>query len=272
MFDFPPRSSRTPDSGSSRTLEIAHVLFTDIVGYSKLPMDEQERLLMRLQEAVRQTSEFARAEAVDELIRLPTGDGMALVFFGDAEAPVRCAVELGRSLRKQSALQLRMGIHTGPVYRVADINANRNVSGGGINIAQRVMDCGDAGHILVSAALASVLKQVSVWSGALHDLGEVQVKHGVRVHVFNLLQDGIGNADTPAAVSRQRQADSGPAHLGGDKTRSQYRIGFGLGAATVAALLVATGFGIARYNRRNNGTRLTESAKLHSAPFTSRPA
>src|ERR1700730_5684517 len=208
MSDFPPRSSRTPDSGSSRTLEIAHVLFTDIVRYSKLPTDEQERLLLWLQVAVRQTSEFARAEADDELIRLPTGDGMALVFFGDAEAPVRCAVELGRSLRKQSALQLRMGIHTGPVYRVADINANRNVAGGGINIAQRVMDCGDAGHILVSSAEAEVLGQLSGWRPMLHDLGEVEVKHGVRIHLYSLHTTEAGNSELPKKISTQRATPS----------------------------------------------------------------
>ncbi len=260
------------DKKSTPELEIAHVLFIDIVGYSKLPMDHQHEQVEALQQVTSSTAEFARAKSQDQLISLPTGDGMALVFFGNAEAPVKCAIELTQKLLSNPELKLRMGLHTGPVYRIADINANRNVSGGGINIAQRVMDCGDAGHILVSAALASVLKQVSSWSGALHDLGEVQVKHGVRVHLFNLLQDGVGNADTPAAVSRQRQADGGPANLGSNKTRSQYRIGFGLGAATVAALLVATGFGIVKYNRRNNPTRLSESAKLHSVPFTSRPA
>ncbi len=187
-------------------MEIAHVLFTDIVGYSKLPMDEQEQLLMQLQDAVRKTSEFARAEASEELIRLPTGDGMALVFFGDAEAPVRCAVELGRSLCKQPTLQLRMGIHTGPVYRVADINANRNVAGGGINIAQRVMDCGDAGHILVSSAEAEVLGQLSAWCPMLHDLGEVEVKHGVNIHIYNLYPEGAGNAELPKKIVMQRLA------------------------------------------------------------------
>src|ERR1700730_10149796 len=197
MSDFPPRSSRTPDSGSSRTLEIAHVLFTDIVGYSKLPMDEQEELLMQLQEAVRQTSEFSRAEAADELIRLPTGDGMALVFFRDAEAPVRCALELSRALRNHPDLKLRLGIHSGPVYRVADINANRNVAGGGINIAHRRMECGDAGHILVSGAEAAVLGQVSFWSGMLHDLGQVEVKHGVRIHLYNLYTEEAGSPVSP---------------------------------------------------------------------------
>jgi len=165
---------------------------------------------MRLQEAVRQTSEFARAEAVDELIRLPTGDGMALVFFGDAEAPVRCAVELGRSLRKQSALQLRMAIHTGPVYRVADINANRNVAGGGINIAQRVMDCGDAGHILVSSAEAEVLGQLSGWRPMLHYLGEVEVKHGVRLHLYNLYSNEAGNAALPKKVAASKSVAAEP--------------------------------------------------------------
>ncbi len=184
-------------SGSSHSLEMAHVLFTDIVAYSRLPMDQQQEALLHLQEAVRATQEFARAEASDQLIRLPTGDGMALVFFGDAEAPVRCALELSRALRQQPRIQLRMGIHTGPVYRVADINANRNVAGGGINIAQRVMDCGDAGHILVSKAVADVLAQVSTWNGTLHDLGEAEVKHGVRVHLFNLCTAEAGNSQPP---------------------------------------------------------------------------
>jgi class 3 adenylate cyclase/Tfp pilus assembly protein PilF/TolB-like protein len=218
MSDSPLEISCTPGSGSSHKLEIAHVLFTDIVGYSKLPMDEQEKLLMQLQDAVRQTSEFARAEAADELIRLPTGDGMALVFFGDAEAPVRCAVEFGRSLRKQSTLQLRMGIHTGPVYRVADINANRNVAGGGINIAQRVMDCGDAGHILVSSAEAEILGQLRAWSSMLHDLGEVEVKHGVRIHIYNLYADEVGNSALPKKV-----AASKPTGTEAGLKRSRYR-------------------------------------------------
>jgi tetratricopeptide (TPR) repeat protein/class 3 adenylate cyclase len=200
MSDSPARASRT--------LEIAHVLFTDIVGYSKLPMDEQEQLLMQLQEAVRQTSEFSRAEAADELIRLPTGDGMALVFFRDAEAPVRCALELSRVLHNHPDVKLRMGVHSGPVYRVADINANRNVAGGGINIAQRVMDCGDAGHILVSREVAEVIGQLSGWRPTLHDLGEVEVKHGVRIHIYNLYTDGAGSPELPKKISAQREAQS----------------------------------------------------------------
>ena len=154
-------------------LEMAHVLFMDIVAYSTLHMDHQESVLGELQEAVRTTAEFARAQADDQLIRLPTGDGMALVFFHDPEAPVRCALELSRILRDHPDIKLRMGIHSGPVYRIADINANRNVAGGGINIAQRVMDCGDAGHILISNAEAEVLGQC-VPTLAIHRL---QLEH-----------------------------------------------------------------------------------------------
>ncbi len=138
------------DWGSGRRLEMAHILFTDIVAYSSLPMDQQEAALYHLQEAVRETQEFGRAQSSDQLIRLPTGDGMALVFLGDVEAPVRCALQLQHILLRWPEMRLRMGIHTGPVYRVEDINAASNVAGGGINTAQRVMDCGDAGHILVS--------------------------------------------------------------------------------------------------------------------------
>jgi class 3 adenylate cyclase len=195
----------------SLRLEIAHVLFTDIVGYSKLPMDEQTVTLERLNQLVRETREFRRAEANDQLIRLPTGDGMALVFFGDAESALRCALEVSRALRAQPELQLRMGVHTGPVYRVADINTNKNVAGGGINMAQRVMDCGDAGHILVSKAVAEVLGQLSTWAKQLHDLGEAEVKHGVRVHVFNVYTDEHGNAALPEKLRKQREQTQQPA-------------------------------------------------------------
>ena len=176
---------------------MAHVLFMDIVAYSRLPMDEQKRQLRQLQEMVRETQTFAKAQTADRLIRLPTGDGMALVFFGDAEAPVHCALELSRALRQQESISLRMGIHSGPVYRMADINAARNVAGGAINMAQRVMDCGDAGHILVSKAVADVLGQVSTWSGFLHDLGEAEVKHGVQLHIYNLCTNDAGNPQPP---------------------------------------------------------------------------
>ena len=194
------------NSAHTPSLEMAYVLFMDIVGYSTLRMDEQQEVLTTLQEAVRNSAEFTRAQAEDQLIRLPTGDGMALVFFHDPEAPARCALELTRNLRQHPEVKLRTGIHSGPVYRVADINANRNVAGGGINIAQRVMDCGDAGHILVSKATADVLKQVARWEPLLHDLGEAEVKHKQRVHLFNLWSDETGNRTPPSKLLRKKRS------------------------------------------------------------------
>ena len=216
-------------------LEIAHVLFLDIVAYSRLRMDQQQRVICDLQEAVRATREFGHAQSLDQLILLPTGDGMALVFFRDAEAPVRCAVELTNILRAKPEIQLRMGIHTGPVYRIADINANRNVAGGGINIAQRVMDCGDAGHILISKAMADVLRELSSWNEHLRDLGEAEVKHGVRVHLFNLCTGEAGNREIPRKVQSARiSADD--ASRGTAKKRG---VSVGVAAALVTTAVVA---------------------------------
>jgi serine/threonine protein kinase len=192
-----PAVASSQSQPTVRALEVAHILFMDVVGYSRLPMDEQERVLQRLREMVCGTTDYRTATSTDDLIVLPTGDGMAMAFFGDAERPVRCALELSRLLRTSPGFELRMGVHTGPVYRVADINANRNLAGGGINIAQRVMDCGDAGHILVSRAIAEVIGEISNWKDALHDLGEVRVKHGLRVHVFNLYTQDAGNPKLP---------------------------------------------------------------------------
>ncbi|HEY3026719.1 MAG TPA: protein kinase [Pyrinomonadaceae bacterium] len=186
-----------PTGADASSLETANVLFTDIVGYSKLLIDEQTEQLAKLQDIVLNTDECSRVQEGGQLLRLPTGDGMALVFFGDPEAPLRCALEISRELRQSPELQLRMGIHSGLVYRVADINTNMNVAGGGINIAQRVMDCGDAGHILVSKRVADDLGQLSRWSKCLHDLGDAEVKHGTRVHIFNLYTDDAGNAEVP---------------------------------------------------------------------------
>jgi serine/threonine protein kinase len=182
---------------------MAHVLFLDIVGFSLLPMSEERQLLRDLQKFVLGTSEVARAQKKNWLISLPTGDGMALVFFGDVEAPVRCALELSRTLATSAPqISLRMGVHTGPVYRVADINFNSNVAGGGINVAQRVMDCGDGGHILVSATVAEVLREIGNWSDSLHDLGEVRVKHGLKLRMSNLYGQGFGNPKTPTKAKQ----------------------------------------------------------------------
>src|SRR5215813_2592019 len=192
-----PSSFPQAEPSGPLPLEIAHVLFMDIVAYSKFPMDQQKRLVEDLQKTVRAAAEFVRAKSRDSLISLPSGDGMALVFFGDPESPCRCALELSRVLRNHPEIKLRMGVHSGPVYRTADINTNRNVSGGGINLAQRVMDCGDAGHILVSKTVAEMLAQVSSWNGSLHDLGEFEVKHETRIHLCNLYTADAGNPEMP---------------------------------------------------------------------------
>ena len=186
--------------GTVAVPETAHVLFMDIVGYSKMMVDEQPACLQKLQSIVGRTEDFNRAQASKQLIRLPTGDGIALVFFGDPEAPVRCALDIAYGLKDCPEVKLRIGVHSGLVYRMADINTNMNVAGGGINIAQRVMDCGDAGHILVSKRVADDLIQLARWAPCLHDLGEAEVKHGLRVPMFNLYTDEVGNPEIPAKL------------------------------------------------------------------------
>jgi TolB-like protein/Tfp pilus assembly protein PilF len=186
-------------------LEIAHILFTDIVGYSKLLSDKQRELFRLLNELVRNTTQFRAADLAGKLVRLPTGDGMVLVFFTSVDAPVRCAQEIGRKLRENPQLLLRMGINSGPVDEVRDVDDRRNVTGAGINLAQRVMDCGDAGHILLSRRVADDLAQYSEWQPCLHSLGEVEVKHGVRVALVNFFSDGFGNSKTPAKIIRAKQ-------------------------------------------------------------------
>src|SRR6266850_541038 len=178
-------------------LEIGHVLFIDIVGYSKLLIDEQRDYLHTLNEVVRRTDSFRAADAAGKLTRLPTGDGMALVFATTPDAPVSCAMEISNALRSHPELRVRMGIHSGPVSGTTDVNDRSNVAGAGINLAQRVMDCGDAGHILLSKRVADDLEQYRQWRSHLHDLGECEVKHDVRVHVVNLYTDEIGNSQIP---------------------------------------------------------------------------
>jgi TolB-like protein/class 3 adenylate cyclase/Flp pilus assembly protein TadD len=178
-------------------LEIAHVLFMDIVGYSKLLINEQRALLDALNQIVRSTDEFQKAEASGRLIKIPTGDGMALVFYNSPEEPVECALDISRALKMHPNLHLRMGVHSGPVSGVIDVNERANVAGAGINMAQRVMDCGDAGHILLSKRVAEDLEQYEHWQPHLHDLGECEVKHDVRVHIVNLYTDELGNPEPP---------------------------------------------------------------------------
>src|SRR5438445_9478710 len=184
-------------SSDKARLEIGHVLFIDIVGYSKLLVKQQSELLRELNEVVSGTKEFHETESAGKLIRLPTGDGMALVFRTHTEAPVECAMEIAQALKSHPAIQLRMGIHSGPVNEVVDVNQRANIAGAGINMAQRVMDCGDAGHILLSKHVAEDLEQFGHWQPLLHNLGECEVKHGVRLGVVNLYRDGVGNPQLP---------------------------------------------------------------------------
>jgi len=188
-----------PQQGRLPT-EIAHVLFLDIVAYSTLPMEEQVRAVHNLRALVSRTQECERAAEQGDLISLDTGDGMALVFFRDPLSPVQCAIEITAALQAQALLPLRMGIHSGPVSRGVDINQKENVTGSGINMAQRVMDCGDAGHILVSKAAADILSVFEDWAHTLHDLGECQVKHDMRLHLFNLVTAEAGNTSRPARL------------------------------------------------------------------------
>jgi TolB-like protein/Flp pilus assembly protein TadD len=198
-------------SSSDVKLEIGHVLFIDIVGYSKLLITEQSKLLRRLSDVVRETEQFRSAEAEGKLVRLPTGDGMALVFRNSPEAPVQCALELSKGLKAHPELQVRMGIHSGPVNEVADVNERANITGAGINIAQRIMDCGDAGHILLSKHVADDLEQYPQWRSELHDLGECEVKHGVRIHAVNFYTGDVGNAEVPEKFQQTKVTRPAPA-------------------------------------------------------------
>src|SRR5947209_9883322 len=178
-------------------LEIAHILFIDIVGYSKLSSNDQHAAVEELNQIARASEQSQRAEAASCLTRIPTGDGMALVFYTSPEAPAQCAVEISRALKEHPRLQLRMGIHSGPVSGVVDVNERASLAGAGINMAQRVMDCGDAGHILLSKHVAEDLEEYERWRPLLHDLGSCEVKHGVRVTIVSLYDDQFGNATLP---------------------------------------------------------------------------
>src|SRR6267154_6849694 len=204
--------------------EIGHVLFIDIVGYSKLLINEQSEQIQKLKEIVRGTEQFRLAEAEGELLRLPTGDGGALVFRNSLEAPVLCALEISKELQKHPGskekpqLRLRMGIHSGPVNEVTDLNEQANIAGAGINIAQRVMDCGDAGHILISKRVADDLEQYDQWQPYLHDLGECEIKHGERLNLVNFYNHEIGNSAMPNKFLKSDKAAAAATQPG----RSRY--------------------------------------------------
>src|SRR5216117_3093520 len=215
-------------------LEIAYVLFIDIVGYSKLVTHEQPRLLESLNEIVREAEHFRAAEAKNRLITVTTGDGMALVFYNTPEAPVECALEVSSAASEHPELKLRMGIHSGPVSGVVDVSGRSNIAGAGINIAQRVMDCGDAGHILVSKHMAEDLEQYGRWKQHLHDLGECEVKHGVRIAVVNLYTEDHGNPEVP---QKFRHARKGTAPLVREKKGRSWLTAAGV--VLIAVLIMA---------------------------------
>src|SRR5438552_5614729 len=223
-------------------LEIAHVLFTDIVGYSKLPINEQRALVERLNEIVRSTDEFQAADTAGRLIKIPTGDGITLVFYQSPEAPVECALEISRALKKHPELQLRMGIHSGPVSGVIDVTGKANVAGVGINMAQRVMDCGDAGHILLSKHVAEDLEQYPHWQPYLHELGECEVKHGVRVSVVSLYTEELGNPAVPEKLKAARVAAAA-------KRKRVALRRWSLGVLAVLTAVAAIGFLFFHYKR-----------------------
>src|SRR6201993_2900145 len=190
------------EHSSDVKFEIGHVLFIDIVGYSKLLINEQSEQIQKLKEIVRGAEQVRVAEAEGKLLRLPTGDGGALVFRNSSEAPVLCALEVSKALKSHPELKVRMGIHSGPVNEINDLNEQANIAGAGINLAQRVMDCGDAGHILLSKHLGGDLEHYPRWEPYLHALGECEVKHGVRVEVVNLVTDDAGNSKLPKTFQR----------------------------------------------------------------------
>src|SRR6516162_3075868 len=209
-------------------LELAHVLFIDIVGYSKLLISEQRAFLKTLNQIVRGTEQFRKAEAAGRLLKIPAGDGIALVFYTSPEAPVECALEIARADIEYAELELRMGVHSGPVNRVIDVNERANVTGAGINVAQLVMNCGDGGHILLSKRVAEDLEQYAHWRPLLHNLGEWQVKHDVRIQLVNLYTEELGNRALPTKLVGLKNTESVATRHWGSVPRSGLLRGFGL--------------------------------------------
>ncbi len=231
----------TTDNGADLKPEIAHVLLIDVVSYSKLLVNEQIEVLQQLNQVVRNATRFRDAEASGQLTRLPTGDGMALLFFDSPEAPVQCALEISSAAQEFPHLLLRMGVHSGPIKEVSDVNDRANFAGAGINVAQRVLDCADAGHILVSKRVAEDLSSYRQWHPYLRDIGECEVKHGLRIHLFNLCKDNVGNPTLPQKVQQQhaqQDADAGAAARLQRRPAARRRT-VAVGALLVAALALA---------------------------------
>src|SRR6266581_3694696 len=238
-------------------LEIAHVLFIDIVDYSKLSINEQRGAVDELNEVVRLSKQFQEAEAADRLIKIPTGDGMALVFYTSPEAPAQCAIEISRALKEHPRLlQLRMGVHSGPVSGVIDVNGHANLAGAGLNIAQRVMACGDAGHILVSKHVAEDLEEYEHWRPLLHDLGVCEMKHGMRVSVVNLYGDKVGNSQLPGKFQALK--------------KYSVRVRWALAMATLLALAIIVGGSAMFFRYRLRPNLPTPEKSVAVLPFENR--
>ena len=252
-----------PQSETSVRLQIGHVLFMDLVGYSRLLLDEQRQYMEQLTEIVRGTQQVRTAKQAGKLIRLPVGDGMALVFFDSPEAPVRCAIEISKKLQEYPHLKLRMGIHSGPINEVRDVNDSANVAGAGINLAQRVMDCGDDGHILLSKRVAEDLIHSREWGSYLHDLGECAVKHGVPMFLVNFYGDGIGNPELPKMVQQSQMEKAAKAEAArAPKLRSIY-----LAIAAAILVLAAAAVSIWLYSRQKSAAALPEEKSIAVLPF-----
>ncbi|MEY2543415.1 MAG: hypothetical protein QOE81_876 [Verrucomicrobiota bacterium] len=259
---------------SDLQLEIAHLLLIDIVSYSKLLVNEQIEAVQELGRIVRSTECFRNAEEQGKLIRVPTGDGMALLFFRSPEEPVRCALEISQKLKESSTVSLRMGVHSGPVNQLRDVNDTINVAGSGINVAQRVMDCGDAGHILLSKHVADDLMQYRHWHPYLHDLGEYEVKHGLRINIVNLCKDNVGNPNLPEKLKRRKRwkqradANIKPVFVPG-WSKPVLTTAFILSAIVAAgALLIYFGWG--RASRSSNATTIVPEKSIAVLPFENR--
>jgi class 3 adenylate cyclase len=245
-----------PSSGAR--LELAHVLLIDIVGYSKLLIDDQQAAVRGLNTVVRDSNAVRTADAGKKLVRLPTGDGVALIFFTTPEAPVRCAVEIARSLRAlDPSFQVRMGIHSGPVTSVEGVDQGTNVAGAGINLAQRVMDCGDAAHILLSQRVAEDIGQFREWSAQLHDIGDCAVKHGVNVHLFNLHGADFGNPTLPSKVA---QANIAAAKL--RRSRASWRV-----AAVMIVIALLAGIWLWNNRRAGGNQNMVADKSIAVLPF-----
>src|SRR5262249_50355524 len=233
-------------SSSDVKLEIAHVLFIDIVGYSKLSINEQHAAVDELTQIVRGTGEFKKADAAQRLIKIATGDGMALVFYNTPEAPVRCAIEVSREVKDYTRLRLRMGIHSGPVSGVIDVTERTNLAGAGLNLAQRVMNCGDTSHILLSKRVAEDLQEYDEWRPLLHQLGECEVKHGARISLANLYTEEVGNPAVPEKLKAVRMVAAAAA---AQRKRVVLRWSL-LGSAVLLIAIAAIGFLSFRYVSR----------------------